>query len=155
MRQNWTAQDCFRQLSIIGVDLTLLPGGKLKGVAPESLDVTPMLPVIRSYRAGLIRILRKKQSDADQVLRSGGLHTEEFHTIEALFPDVVRAATLIERDHQRGNSDRAFLQQDAFCERVAICIDSGVDAVIAARIAADEVEHMHREMDQRISVPNS
>ena len=58
----WTAEDCFYQLRAVGVELSLGPGGKLKYRAPAHLNMRPMLPVIRKYKPGLIRILREGQA---------------------------------------------------------------------------------------------
>ena len=60
-RHVWTAQNCYEQLRIVGVKLSLSPYGKLKVKAPGDLNLTPMIPVIRKYKPGLIRIIKEAE----------------------------------------------------------------------------------------------
>ena len=67
-RWRWTAEHCFNQLLTVGVHLSLLSDGKLKIRAPGTLDLNRVLSVIRKYKPGLMRILRR----VDQPPSRGG-----------------------------------------------------------------------------------
>ena len=60
-RWSYTAEHCFNQLEIIGVKLWMMPDGKLAHRAPAHIDMKRMLPVIRKFERGLIRILRGRE----------------------------------------------------------------------------------------------
>ena len=57
----WTPEDCFAQLKIVGVTLSLTDDGKLKVRGPGDLNMDAMLPVIKKYKPELARILKKRE----------------------------------------------------------------------------------------------
>ena len=91
-RHVWTARHCYEQLRIVGVKLSLSPDGKnLKIKAPGDLNLQRMIPVIRKYKPGLVRILREAQSPKPRPARAGipptGMPAGMKKTVEAVMAE--------------------------------------------------------------------
>ena len=78
-RHRWTAKYCYAQLRVNGIELAIGEEDKLVVIAPDGMDLRHMLPVIRLYKPGLLRILRGEdgacEADNSSIFERAGTPT--------------------------------------------------------------------------------
>ena len=106
-RHEWTADHCLGQLRALGVQVSATDAGKLRLVAPDGIDLRPMLRVLRKYRDGMLRTIKASQHRAsvEQTVDEQRLLADApagmkatVNAIKAVFADV-GGATVLEVKH--------------------------------------------------------